>query len=92
MQRDTRKCKGVQRDARVSKGVQHGAREGKGCSEAKPAAANSATAKADYSRPRQTMADQSIAISAVLPASQKHFYRTQVSLGSDLWVLMSGSH
>ena len=32
-----------------------------------------AAAKADYSRPRQTMADRSIAISTVLPASPMHF-------------------
>ena len=39
---------------------------------AKPPAAKPAAAKGDYSRPRQTMADQAPMISAVLPASLMH--------------------
>ena len=51
-----------------------------GCSGAKPAAVKPAAAKgkADYSRPRQTMVEQSIVILAVLPAPTKHFNFAQL--------------
>ena len=44
-----------------------------GCSGAKAAAAKPAAAKADFSRPRQPMADKVLLISAVQPASLMHF-------------------
>ena len=63
-------------------GVQGETGDAEGCSgaklaAAKPAAAKPAAVKADYSRPRQTMADQAPVISAVLLASPMHLLAPQ---------------
>ena len=74
-------CRGMQRNAGGCRGIQGDAG---GCSGAKPAAA-----KADYSRPRQTIEDQAPVISAVLPASLMHFLVfTLNSIPLKLWSII----